>query len=107
MVKDKTRAGRYIVPDIKVLIDDWECDVVNVSASGILLYSEYLVFEGGDDLQFTIIFPTSVRPANIVMNGVVVRGNENEFAIENISPAITWTRLLAKHVRDQGKTSTS
>ena len=103
MAKNKTRAGRYIVPDIKVWIDDWECDVVNVSASGILLYSEFLSFDGGDDLQFTIKFPTSVRPANIVMNGVVVRGGEHEFAIENISPAVTWTRLLAKHVRDEGK----
>jgi hypothetical protein len=103
MAKDKNRAGRYVVPGIKVAIDDWECNVVNVSASGILLYSEYLQFESGDDLQFTIKFPTSVRPANIVMNGVVVRGGKDEFAIENISPAITWKRLLAKHIRDQEK----
>lgn len=101
MPKNRSRAGRYIVPEIKVLIDDWECDVVNVSASGLLLFSEYLQFEDGDDLQFTIKFPTSVRPANIVMNGVVVRGGKDEFAIESISPAITWKRLLAKHVRER------
>jgi hypothetical protein len=102
MAMNNKRAGRYETPDISVLIDDWECDVVNVSASGLLLYSEYLSFEDGNDLQFTIIFPTSARPANIVMNGIVVRAGKNEFAIQGITPAITWKRLLAKHIRDKG-----
>jgi len=101
MSSDNSRAGRYETSEIKVLIDDWECDVVNVSASGLLLYSEYLNFESGNSLQFTIIFPTSMRPANIVMNGKVVRAGKDEFAIQNITPAVTWERLLAKHLRDQ------
>ena len=101
MAGKEKRAGRYETPDISVLVDDWECDVVNVSASGLLLKSEYLSFEDGNDLQFTVIFPTSARPANIVMNGIVVRTGDNEFAIESITPAITWRRLLAKHVKQQ------
>jgi len=100
MSENKERAGRHEVPEITVQIDDWECDVLNVSASGLLLKSEYLNFESGDDIQFTIIFPTKVRAANIVMNGVVVRSGKDEFAIQNILPAITWQRMLAKHLSE-------
>ena len=100
MSDNKERAGRHEVPEIKVLIDDWECEVLNVSGSGLLLKSEYLNFGGGDDIQFTIVFPTKVRDANIVMNGVVVRSGKDEFAIQNILPAITWQRMLAKHISD-------
>jgi hypothetical protein len=101
MAKAEERAGRYVAPDITVLIDDWECDVINVSASGLLLQSDYLSFEDGNELQFTIVMPTSARSANIIMNGVVVRGDNNEFAIRNIAPVVTWQRLLARHVKDQ------
>ena len=101
MAKAEERAGRYLTPDITVLIDDWECDIVNVSASGLLLQSDYLSFEDGNELQFTIVMPTSARSANIVMNGVVVRGDNNEFAVRNIAPAVTWQRLLARHVQGQ------
>ena len=101
MAKAEERAGRYVAPDITVFIDDWECDVINVSASGLLLQSDYLSFEDGNELQFTIVMPTSARSANIIMNGVVVRGDNNEFAIRNIAPVVTWQRLLARHVKDQ------
>jgi len=97
------RAARYETKGIRVFIDDWECDIVNVSDSGILITSKYLSFESGTDLEFLFIYPTNARPAKIILNGNVVRSKKNEFAVENIKPTVTWRRLLYKHVQSLKK----
>jgi hypothetical protein len=97
------RAARYETKGIRVFIDDWECDIVNVSDSGILINSKYLSFESGTDLEFLFIYPTNARPAKIILNGNVVRSRQNEFAVENIRPTVTWRRLLHKHIQSLKK----
>ncbi len=97
-----SRAVRYATNGIRVFVDDWECEIVNVSDTGLLIDSKYLSFESGVDLQFVFIYPTNARPAKIVLNGVVVRANNTEFAVENIRPTVTWRRLLQKHLNAQG-----
>jgi len=97
------RAVRYETNGIRVFIDDWECDIVNVSDSGVLITSKYLSFESGTDLEFLFIYPTNARPAKIILSGNVVRSKKNEFAVENIKPTVTWRRLLHKHVQSLKK----
>jgi len=97
------RAVRYETTGIRVFIDDWECDIVNVSDTGMLINSKYLSFESGNSLEFLFVYPTNARPAKIVLNGSVVRAHREEFAVENIRPAITWRRLLHKHLKAQAQ----
>lgn len=88
------RQERYDLSSIEVWIDGAASNLLNVSASGILIGGKRIDYPDGAPIQADLIIPLFERKVGVRITGTVARRDETGFAITYASPARSWARLL-------------
>lgn len=91
---DQRQFPRYSLPEIRVVIDDTECELVDVSPEGVFIGGLDGHFESGQSIEITLKVPLMNLLAPLVIDGVVVRQTDAGLAVHYATPNRTWPRVL-------------
>jgi len=97
------RALRYDLSSIDVEIDGARAELLNVSATGILVSDVGATLPDGTDIVADLIVPVFHQRVGMKIKGTVIRHDNNGIAIKYGTPARTWPHLLGILARKEGK----
>lgn len=94
-MSDENRGSpRYNLTSISAELGGNQCEVIDVSPSGIFLKGADASLERGDVVTVNISVPLMRHIVPVRADGFVVRSDENGVAIDYAKPALTWPHVL-------------
>jgi len=90
----QTREERYNLPDIHGKFEGVDCDLVDISASGLLLRGIVTDHVRGDTVTVNLRFPLMDKTMLMDIDGFIVRCDEKGIAIDYVKPSRTWIKIL-------------
>ena len=97
------RALRYDLSSIDVEISGAKAELLNVSATGILVSDVGATLPDGADIVADMTVPVFERRVGMKVKGTVIRHDKKGIAIRYNTPAKTWPHLLGILARKEGK----
>ena len=88
------RNKRYNLPSIHGKFEGVECNIVDISATGLLLEGIVTDHVRGDTATISLRFPLMDKTLLMDMDGFIVRCDERGIAIDYVKPTRTWVRIL-------------
>lgn len=85
---------RYNLSSIVAMLGDKECEIVDVSPSGIFLKNGDPSLERGDVISVDLSVPLMNHIVPVRVDGFVIRSDEKGIAIDYAKPAQTWPHVL-------------
>jgi hypothetical protein len=88
------RSKRYNLPSIHGQFEGVDCNIVDISATGLLLEGIVTDHIRGDAITVSLRFPLMDKTMLMDMDGFIIRCDENGIAIDYVKPSRTWIRIL-------------
>lgn len=94
MTNENRGSPRYNLSSIAASLGDRDCEIVDVSPTGIFLKGEDPSLERGDVVSVDLSVPLMQHEVPVRVDGFVVRSDEKGVAIDYAKPAQTWPHVL-------------
>ena len=88
------RNKRYNLPSIHGKFEGVDCNILDISATGLMLEGIVTDHVRGDTATVSLRFPLMDKTMLLDMDGFIVRIDERGIAMDYVSPSRTWIRIL-------------
>ncbi len=93
-MEEHRSSPRYNLSSVAATLGDKECEVVDVSPTGIFLKGADPSLERGDVVSVDLTVPLMSKVVPVRVDGFVVRSDEKGVAVDYAKPATTWPHVL-------------
>lgn len=90
----KPRQERYNLPEIHGKFEGVDCNIVDISATGLFLEGIVTDHVRGDTVTMSLRFPLMDKTMLMDIDGFIIRCNEHGIAVDYVQPSRTWVRIL-------------
>ncbi len=92
--QNNERNKRYNLPSIHGQFEGVDCNIVDISSSGLFLEGIVTDHVRGDTVTISLRFPLLDKTMLMEVDGFIIRCDERGIAIDYVMPSRTWVRIL-------------